>query len=603
MKFKYLPIYIIYLSISLFNVAYAQNAETQKQKFAENYENSGDMTNAARIWEELYAANPTSEKNFSGLVRTFKALNRFSELMPVVLQKLETRKTPDMWALHGELLWRLGKAAEAQASWDKALSGKPDSPEPYNTVANTQISLRLFDKAIATLEKGREILQMPNLFGEQLCNLFIAAGDFQKGLAEILSLLMINQNLALAQGRVFALIAGEEASLYIAARLKSEADTQQNNILIQQLFAWLLRTTGKLNEAFDVYKRIDALYNANGREILNFAELSRSDGNYDIAIKGYENIIERGKANPYVSTALFGYARTLEMKSQAGNLLSESDAKRIIKLYESVIKDFPKTHIAYESQYRIADIAFAHLGDESRAIEELTSLIANFSHNQLSAAANLLIGNIYLQTGKIDLARTQYQKTASFYRQIVPDVGEKALFKLAELEYFLGEIDSAKAHFYMLSENKSSLVAADAINKIVHLEQNKDFEKGLRLFAKAEFMENRKEKEEAVKLYLETAESAAGSDLAEKSILNAAKIKNTLGESIEAIKLYNSILEKNPDTIYADLISLALGNIYINSGKKEEALNCFTIILTKYPRSIYLQEARQKIRQLRNETM
>jgi tetratricopeptide (TPR) repeat protein len=286
---------IVFLVFSLFvsNIALSQNADEEKFKLAESYEKNGDFKSAARMYSDLFNEQPGNDAYFQGLVRSYKAMNQFSDLWPIIEKRLSVKKNPDSYAIYGEILWRTGKTSEANKAWENAISLAPRSPDTYLDVANSQISLRLFDKSVSTLEKGRSELNSSTVFSDQLSQLYIATGNFAKGTNEVLNLFEQTNNLGIAQGRLSALLSNPDAASYVNSIIKSRADG--DNINYKKLYAWFLRSTKKYEEAFEVYKKIDAMQASNGMEVLNFANSSSSDGQTDIALKAYEYIIDMGR--------------------------------------------------------------------------------------------------------------------------------------------------------------------------------------------------------------------------------------------------------------------------------------------------------------------
>ncbi len=167
MAFVYRSILLLVLSA----VLYAQPGLESQYKMAESYEKSGDMKNAARIYEELYKANPRNSLYFGGLARTMKASSQFSALLPYIEQYLVLNKQPEVYILFGEVLWRLGKTKEAGEAWDTAVESVPKSEQVYDELSNTQINMMLFDKAIATLLRGRDNLDNDIVFSDKLSQL------------------------------------------------------------------------------------------------------------------------------------------------------------------------------------------------------------------------------------------------------------------------------------------------------------------------------------------------------------------------------------------------------------------------------------------------
>ncbi|MES2766643.1 MAG: tetratricopeptide repeat protein, partial [Bacteroidota bacterium] len=492
------------------------NAQTDSRaKLAQSYEESGDFRNAARMYQELYVAYPNSDEYFAGVVRSLKALNQFTSLVPVIEEKLFKKKTVELYSLYGEMLWRTGKTQPADEAWQNAINLAPKQTHTYFIVAQSQIDTRLFDKAIATFKNAREELDNEDIFSDELSELYTATGDYANGTQEILKLYQAQPAaMSVVQGRLSALMVSKEAAGHIREAVSRRADNNQKNLAIQRLYAWVLREAKDSETAFSVYKKIDEISKADGRELLQFADASRNDGDLDVALKAYDAVMERGKSSPFFSTALYGYARTLEQKIQTNPNLPKSEIEQIVKRYRTVIEQFPNSQASAESQYRIALLFSRQMKDYDRALKEFQTVISQYPQAIFAAEAGVESGNIYLIENELDKAAESFKTVVKNYEQRFPASADRAAYNLAELEYFRGNMDSAQTLLALVSVRTGSDVANDALQRMVMLEQNKQSGDALKLFAQGELYERQENFSDAVESFLKTAEKAPKADIA-----------------------------------------------------------------------------------------
>ncbi len=596
-------IIIIILIVLSQNLLIAQTALEQRLRLAETYEKSGDINNAARIYEELYKENSNNQVIFEGLVRNFSSLNRYSELLQYVKERYDKQKDIITTSIYAELLWRTGSTNEANKIWDKAISDYSQNPLVYEQISNSMIQMRLFDKAISILKQGRKNLNNKVIFSENLSKLYIAIGDYQNGLTEILSQFQVNWNLAITQGRIYALLINEEAEKYILNELRKFANNNSENILAQELLAWYYRTTNKLEQALDLFRNIDRLKKANGAEILRFAEECRRDGQFDVAIKAYGIVIDFGKSHPLFNSALYGYTRTLEQKVMAQKQISKESANDVVSRYKSIIKEFPNTQQATESRLRIAYILSNYLNNNDEAIKELNAAISERPRTSIAATATIDLANIYINLEKFDDATTILNNFIKNFANNFQSLANKANFLLAEILFFNGLLDSALKQYANLIIVPETDIANASLNRIVLIEQNKQYTKALSTFARAEFEERRNNLKEAIELYSTAANLSSGTELFELALKKKIEIEFLSDDYQSVVKTVDYLLEKVPDSIYGDFALLRKADSLVLIGNKQDALNLYTEILSKYPLSIYLPEIREKIRSLRNETI
>jgi tetratricopeptide (TPR) repeat protein len=596
---KYIFVFLLFVFAGN---AFSQNISNQKFKLGFSFESNGMTKEAEKIYEELVKTEPDNKQFYEAYARIMKQQSKFSDLFPIVENFYKKNQSLEVTNLLAELNWRLGKTEAANDLWSKALNKFKKIADTYTKISQTQIELKLYYKSIATLIQGRNDFGDESVFSEALIKLYIAVGDYKNGFYEIIDILATDLDLATAQGRIYALMTNEESSGFLKEQLKFLADKNTSNYLYQELFAWYLRTTNKLSDALEVYIRIDQLKNTKGYEILNFANLSSLDGQYDIALKAYEIIINQGKNSPYTSNALFGYTRTLENKlSKNGDKTKNADLKKIILSYERIIKDYPRTNQALDSRLRLAAIYSDYLNNQDEAVNQLQLLIKDVAYNNRSIEVYLQLGKIYLVKNEVTEAKKYFTKVIENSRSAKSNEKDIAMYNLALTDYFLGNFDDAKQQFKIISLNPESDAANDALSKISFLEDNSTFVDPLKNFATADYKLFQKKEMDAYDLYIQVSESAKSSSLGETALLNAEEIKFNNNDYLTCRTIINRILIEYPNTINYDKLLMKIADSYYLESNYGEALKFYTEVLSKYPNSIYLDEARKKIREIRKD--
>jgi len=595
-KFRYLLFAFLFLFPLMI---FSQNAENEKLKLAQSYEKGGSFQDAARLYLDLYELHPNNDDYFLGYIRANKALNKYSDLIPFLEKHLETNQSVANYTLLGEMQWRAGKTVEANVSWEKALELAPNIMDTYQEIGNSLIVLRQFEKAINIFLKGRKVLKSDNLYADALSQLYISIGDFKNGINEVFNQFEISKNLAMVQGRITALKQKQnlEAAKYIEQVLRKRAVS--GNIAYLQILAWYLRTIDNFEEAFAFYKQIDEELKTQGQEVYNFAVSSMQDGHYDIAIKAYNYVVDKGKSSPFSIKALFGLARSLEYKIEKDPKINSILIDDIIKRYRNIIKENPNTQYVDDCKLRIANLQLNQLNDNEAAITVLNDLLETTKNPKIASSASNLLADIYIITDRLDDADKIYKQVVTKYKKSVPEEYYDALFGIAEIEYYKGDADSALTHFTDLSMFSKTNVANDALEKVTIIEPNKGMVKALNLFAKAELKDRQKKSDEASKLFFEASQAADGTELAEMALMKAAKIENQLNRRANERVYLQKILDSNPETIYGDYSLYHIGKSYFEENNYELALTKFNELLSKFPRSIHSDDTRDKIRIIR----
>ncbi len=389
--------------------------------------------------------------------------------------------------------------------------------------------------------------------------------------------------------------------MYLEERLKSESEKNQKNMLSQEMYAWFLRTINKLENALDVYIRLDELKKSNGLEILNFANISNQDGQYDISIKAFQILIDRGKAQTYYASAIYGLTRAMELKLMSNKDFSREEIVKIIRFYEKVINDFPNSRYSADARYRIGLLNYKYLKNFKEAKYQLEELLKEAGKLDISGTAGNLLADIKIAEKDLPAARELYKFVSQRNTSALPADKEIAKFMLAELEFFNGNIDTARALYIQIVQNSNSDAANDAFKRISIIDASVQFVKGLQLYAKAELMRFQKNTAEALNLYLETSDASKNSVLSETSLFEAAEIYYEQANYAKSIEILSNLLKENPESVFADDALMLQGDCYSVQNKIEDAIKAYSELLVKFPDSVMLQSARKKIRTLRNE--
>jgi tetratricopeptide (TPR) repeat protein len=600
------------------------DGEQRKLRLAESYEQSGDVRSAGRIYQELYDANKRLPAYFDGVVRTLLALNQTAALLPLVDEQLQLLtpnpalplRPTELLTLKGDLLWRTGKTSQAEEAWKQAVRQAPAQQQAFALIARSEAQNRAFDLAIQTLLEARSRLSAPTLFSEDLSQLYGAVGNYTAGAQETMTFLRQSNNLNVAQGRIAAYLVNQKGIQQSRDVLQAAAAADQNNFTVQRVYAWFLRETKDYNRALGVTEHIDNMLNAQGREILMFAEKARQERFYDAALKAYGMVIDKGKRSSNALSAFYGYARTMESRLQEAQdakdandstkAISQQDLNTIVERYRSLIADFPNTQYAAEAQYRIARLMLDNLNRPDQAEIEFTRLVGLYTLFPIAARGSVDLGNLYVQQNRLDKAAVTYRTTIqTFARQRAE--ADEAAFHLAELEYFAGELDSAQEHFSRLASNSNADIANDALERLALLDTRRTPEgaSALAALAKAELLERRQDWNAAIEAYTALATgvvaTAPHSVIGEQGLLRAGKILMMQKRYTDAEKRFTDLLVQFPEGVNGDYAMMYHADALAREGRKDEAIQMYSQVLARFPRSTLLQEVRLKIRKLRGD--
>lgn len=601
-------IFVSSLLIFLFTqVGYSQSVQDRKIALAQSYERSGQYDDAIRIYKEIYTNDKHYDSAFEGLVRCYKSRSMNTEQLQLLEDRITFDKRAVIYILLGEARWRAGKADEADKAWHIALDLEPKSMSNYVSLAETQAQLQLYGKAIQTYLKGRDNLPKiddKTLFVNELSKLYIAIGDSKSALNETLTMLQETGDLASVEARIYAMMQNDKSKELIDNSLKEYADDNSSNYLAMELYSWYQTTIGNHQKALDYTIKSDKISNADGRQILTFGINSENSGNLEVALKAYQYILDMGRDSKYFSSAIYNYTRALERKLLFEKNLTTDNVNEIIERYETIIDEFKGSMTAADAYLQIARMQKSYLHQYDASEKTLNELIEKIPGSKQAGEAMLELAEIYISRGDLQSATSYLQTASARYGRNDPNLIELIDYRLAMIQFYTGNLDSASTLFDKLSQAKDNDIANDVLEKKSIIADKFKEEEKAKLYATAEYDMAKLDTASAVTKYETIVRELNDYDteIWQRSYLNLAEIYKGKNDIDKSNKYLEDMILKLPDGVHTDE---AIYNLALNKALQKDndsAIKLLSDILIKFPNSIYLDLARLKIRELRGDS-
>ncbi|MGB9851257.1 MAG: tetratricopeptide repeat protein [Candidatus Kapaibacteriota bacterium] len=597
-KLKKIIILITFLFVPLSN-NFSQNIIEEKLKLAATFEKSGEFSRAEGIYTEIYQQNKSRLDAFWGLVRCKKALNKFTEIIPLVDEQMNIRKSLDLYLLAGEVYWLTGNFEKAKQFWKEAINIYPKIDSTYIKISNIQSNLKQYQLAIETLLTGRKNLGNESLFGNDLIKLFLITNNFEKGIDEILKQFEKNNDLNWVQAKISLLIENKDAKTLLENLLKKGKVGYE--LRYKYLLAWFYYSTNDWEQAFNAYKNYDELTKSNGLELYRFGFTALNDGQYDIAIRAFENIISLGRKSQYFTNAIYGMAKATDLKLLSKTKVEPEVVKNVIKNYEVALKELSNTQSLYfEIQYRLAYLKSVYLNDFESAEKILLEIQKN-RFNPFTLKASLLLGDIYLYQNRLKDAEWKFKELINANNSSKPFEYYLAILKLGKLKYFESQFDSAQYYFSLLIEDAPSEIGNEALERSFTIEKFKQYTLGLSLLAQSELLLEMNKIDSALSLLDTAIKKSEGTQFEEYLRIKMIKTYSENGFFELAERYCNDFLKRYTKSIYIDEVLYLLGFSQLQQSKNLEAIATLTELITKFPRSIFNPKARALIMQIRKK--
>jgi tetratricopeptide (TPR) repeat protein len=604
---------------------HAQQTEpATKLRLAQSFEQAGEWARAALLYESLLEGNQRNFVVLDGLRRAYTELKQYDKAIRLVSGQLRVNPTDEnLLTVLGGLYDLAGQPQRADSLWRLVIKKDVKNAGLYRLVATQLIDHRQYERAIGIYLEGRAQMGNDNLYIEELAALYGALHQYDSATREFVKIVRVNpQQGTYVQSRLASFTGRPEGRLAALGVVIAELNREPQSVPLHSVLAWL-RVEGKeYGQALEQYRIIDRLTKANGLEIFQFGQRAAQERAYSVAAQAFREVIEGKPGSNLRSLARFGYARATEELSVLNDSLTAgiggaaeaehagdgtvSETKRSLRgaldLYERIIADYPHSDVAMQALFRIGTIYYLRLYDldgAAAAFEKVRTMPFNVA---LQHEAILNLAEVQTAKGELNHAREEYSRLLAIASEQERD---RALFRLAELDYFEGKIDSAVAKLERISRNIQSDQTNDALQLFYFIQENSGSGQiALREFARAELLARQRKHSEALSAFQSLTTRYPATSLVDDGVLKIAELQLVLGHVREALAVLQRIVTDMTASVLRDRAQMRMGEIYETKLKdKASAIEAYERLLEQFPASLFAEEARKRVRALRGDPM
>lgn len=621
-QFIILPLLVLLLGVS----ATAQDVDlAAKLRLAQSFEQVGDWEKAAAIYESLLENNPESLVILDGLRRSYTELKQYGKAINLVRRQLQTSpQDENLLTILGSVYDLANRPDVADSVWRVVIRKDPQNANLYRLVAAQLIDHREYDRAIKVYLEGRVGAKNPMLFLEDLASLYGALHQYEATASEYVKLIHANsQQVTYVESRLSSFTGREEARRAALVVVQREAKRAPEDIPLLSLLAWLFMDGKEFDAALEEYRVIDRLTKANGHQIFQFGQRATQEYAYQAAAKAFREVLEKNPQQDILPFARIGYARAIEELSaendtlaqqsgdptypafsgNAGARVSETQPtfQGAMALYEGIAREYPRTDIAMQALFRIGTIRFSRFFDLNGAAAAFDS-VRKMPYNVP------LIYDATMNLGEIQVARNDLLRAHSEYDQllrIAPEYRERVLYRIAELQYFEAQFDTATATLQGISTNMASDLTNDALQLLYFIQENRVAgQEALAEFARADLLVRQRKYPEALARFELVTTRFATTPLLDDAMMKTGDLQLLLNRVDSALAVFRRVVNDMPTSTLRDRAQMRIGEVYENKlNDKKKAIEAYEAVLVNYPASLFVEEARKRIRILRGDSI
>jgi tetratricopeptide (TPR) repeat protein len=597
-----------------------------RYRLAQSYEQEGAWERALPVYESLYQSDPNNILYFDGLRRSYTQLKQYDKAKKLVRDRLLfLPNDQQLLSILGSLHYLSGEETKADSLWRVVVQSDPKNIGLYRLVAQHMLENRLFDRAIQLYLRARAETGQERAFAEELSWLYGSFQQYALATKELIAMLRGNPaQLVSIQSRFAAFISREGGAKEAITVVREEVQRFPRDVPLRMLLAWLYMEQKDYDAALAEYRIVDSQRNAAGQELFSFAQRALQEKAYRAAAAAFREVVNMYPTKERLPFARYSFARAIEELSaerdstdaEASGIptsveipenigrISETQPsfQAALALYLALIREYPGTDFAAQAYLRVGFIHRNRFFDLDGALEAFEQVRRSTQSPHLVFDATLQIGEVLTAKNDLAGARREYEALATI---TMTDLRDRALLKLAELDYFEANFDSSLAKIQALAMNVATDLANDALQLQYFIQENKSTApEALKAFARADLLVRQSKYSEALQQFKEIIQFHPLALLVDDAVMRTGELSLKLKRVDEALAAFRKVAQEMPTSIYRDFAQFRIAEVYENVlADKQKAIETYEIVLSKYPNSMYVQEARKRVRLLRGDNL
>ena len=465
-----------------------------------------------------------------------------------------------------------------------------------------------YDFALKTYLKGRELITRGYQFQLELAEIYSLLDQPEKMIQEYLNLLDYSAIYIKTVQTYLSRIIDFEEDPGLVEMLREEllrrSQKDPDNEHYSEMLIWFYLHKKDFTGAVIQGKALDKRQRMRGKRVYEIALVCEANEAYSSAQKAYEYVISLGKISPYYTMAVernlkLKFKQTINQKSY-----SRQELDVVADQFEAALDELGRTENTLGIQRQLAEIYAFYIARPQKAEEIIQKALTLPISPLQKAELKILLGDIYVVSDRIWDASLLYMQVEKAYSEDI--IGHEAKYKNARVFYYDGEFDYAKAQLDVLKASTSKLIANDAMQLSLLLQDNLGIDTTrapVQLFANADLLLKQNKYDKAMAVLDSLEKKYPFHSLTDEVLFKKAEIYEKQQNWAKAIELYDVVSQSYAHDILADDATFRIAKIYDNKlDDHDKAKEYYKRILFEFKASLYTAEARKRFTEL-NEAL
>jgi tetratricopeptide (TPR) repeat protein len=601
---------ILIITIILATAGHAQITVNSQNaaNLAHSYYRNNEFDKAAPMFLDLYEKTKSTHY-FDYYINCLVSMAKYDEAEKELKKIIRTDKNPIHQISLGYIYKSKNDIAGAQKVYNEVITNLQPNMGSIITVANTFFNRSEFALAEKTYIKGRQLIN-GEMFHNYLATVYAYQRNYDKMMQEYMALLAVDENnLNNVQGRLNSLMRFDFDNTLrniVKREVLRSIQSSPNTLVYNRLLIWIFVQEENFEQALNQSVALDRRTRNEETSIITFARSAAEKSLYDVAISALTHLTTRTPAPVNLADV-----KTEKIRIEYLRLINNPKAKEI---------DFSNMEILFAAFFeefgynnRTAALArnYAHfMAFYRNKTEEAFTILETAMKSREMDANNFT--QLRIEMADLNVFAGYLWEASLQYSQIIElnknnPIGDDVKLKRAQLSYFLGEIEWAKAQLDILKAGTSNLTANDAMDLSLLITANYELDtivEPVQMFARADLHMFRHQYDKALQVLDSLKSKYPGHTLLDQILMRKAMISEQKFKYTEATQYYSQLILDYPFSTVADKALFTMAKITESKlNDPEKAKEYYKQILLSYPGSIYVADARDKFREIRGDFM
>lgn len=583
-----------------------QQQRLNNERLANEFYRNKEWGKAAEIYQQLFRET-NAQHHFTFYLNCLLQLDELEEAEKIIKQFSGTGSYREQADIDLAYIYQLkGNNKRAARMFDKVLRDLPPDRNRISMIANTFLNRGMPDYALQVYESAAKMPQLDYPFFLESATAYQFAGQHDLMVERLLDHADYNiSHLNLVKTRLQNLMmmdVDNSISDMIREKMLIRAQASPSNELYAEMLIWFALQQKEYDLAMIQAIAIDRRFGDKDQRVLELAEISLANQQYEVALNGYNHIVKKGTNGYFYPMGLRGLLTSRFQIAEQNPATEKATYQDLAKDINTGFEQLGLNRQTYELSAILASIYAFHLDRQAEAIGVIERSMQLPLREDEMAVLKMQLADIQLLQNEVWEATLLYSQIEKAHRN--DPIGHEARFRNAKLRYYIGEFTWAQTHLDVLKAATSKLIANDALALSLLIRDNLTEDTtgaSLRLFAQADLYLYQRNAGKALDLLDSLEKTVAAAGMLPYILSRKAEIAARQGQYHAADSLYGEIANRFSDSYLADQSiyrSALLNEVQLNNPSKARQL--FGQLLDKYPASLYTSEARRKYRLLQN---